>query len=159
MRNIYTMMLCGKKTPTFQNELYGLPRSWVGAWSVSSDGIPPAPGSDGCVGRPSTEEGRSWEEERSTASYRAWREGCGPRLGPAAWTSLCVFPQEGWECRRPPAPRSGSRQGVGVLPRTLLCLGCLLLLLQRLQRRDGAQWGQHSPGKQCHLMQVAPVLN
>ena len=34
MRNIYTMMFCGKKKPTFQNELHGLPRSWMGAWSV-----------------------------------------------------------------------------------------------------------------------------
>ena len=162
MRNIYTMMLFGKKkktkNTTLQNELHGLPRSWVGAWSVSIDGIPPVPGSDGCVGRPSTEEGQSWEEESSTASYRAWREGCGPRLGPAAWTSLCL-----------PAGGLGTQEASGAVLWEQTSCGCpashpALPRLppaspQRLQRRDGAQWGQHSPRKQCHPMQVAPVLN
>lgn len=151
MRNIYTIMLCEKKKKnTLQNELHGLRRSWVGACGVSSDGIPRVPGSDGRMGRPSPGEGWAWER-RAAQPMTGLEGGLGPRLGPAAWTSLCDFLQEAWEGRLPPAPCSGSRHGAAVLPHTLLCPGCLLLLLQRLQRRDGAQRGQHSPGKRVTI--------
>lgn len=155
MRNIYTMMLFGKK-----NKKQKTPHSKMNSMGYPGPGWEP-----GVCPLMESHQSRglmaAWADQARRRDNPGRRRAAQPVTGPGGRAvdlvlaqlhgRHFVFPQEGWERRRPPAPCSGSRQAAGVLPRTLLCLGCLLLLRRGSREGMGHSGASTAPGSSVTL--------